>query len=43
MNNFLTKEIQFVKFPIIFPLVYGLILYLLPQFETQLVFITILI
>ena len=43
MNNFLTKEIQFVKFPIIFPLIYGLILYLLPQFETQLVFITILI
>ena len=37
------KEVFFVKFPFIFPLIYILILYLLPSFETHLIFITILI
>ena len=37
------KEIILVKFPILFPLLYGLILYIFPEFETQLIFITILI
>ena len=32
-----------VKFPIIFPLIYIFILYTFPSFETQLVFITILL
>ena len=32
-----------VKFPIIFPLIYGWFLYAFPQFETQLIFITILL
>jgi len=38
-------DLQFflVKFPIIFPLVYGFILYNFPQFETELIIITILL
>ena len=43
MNNFFTKETQLVKFPIFLPIIYITILYLFPNFETQLVFITILI
>ena len=36
-------EFNLVKFPILFPLIYGLFLYLFPSFETYLIFITILI
>ena len=43
MNNFFCKETQLVKFPFFLPLIYGAILYLFPQFETELIFITILI
>ncbi len=37
------KEFVFVKFPIIFPLIYGLILISFPTFETFLIFFTILL
>ena len=37
------KEIFFVKFPIFFPLIYIFILYSFPQFETALIFLTILL
>ena len=43
MTTLFKKEIFFVKFPFIFPLIYILILYLFPSFETHLIFITILI
>ena len=43
MTTLFKKEVFFVKFPFIFPLIYILILYLLPSFETHLIFITILI
>ena len=43
MNVFLKKEVFFVKFPIIFPLIYGIILFSFPSFETQLILITILL
>lgn len=43
MVIFLKKEVLFVKFPIIFPLVYLFCLYLFPQYETQLILITILL
>ena len=36
-------EFNLVKFPIIFPLIYGCILYLLPGLETYLIFFTILL
>ncbi|MDC3396814.1 hypothetical protein OAX12_03905, partial [Candidatus Pelagibacter sp.] len=36
-------EFNLVKFPIIFPLIYGGILYLLPGLETYLIFFTILL
>ena len=36
-------EFNLVKFPIIFPLIYGSILYLLPGLETYLIFFTILL
>ena len=36
-------EFLFVKFPIIFPIIYGLALFLFPNFETYLIFFTILI
>ena len=42
MNMFFNKELLLVKFPILFPLVYGSVLYLFPNFETYLIFITIL-
>ena len=43
MNTILKKEVFFVKFPIIFPILYLSVLYLFPGFETQLIFITILL
>ena len=43
MNTILKNEVLFVKFPIIFPILYLSILYLFPGFETQLIFITILL
>ncbi len=43
MNILFKKEVMLVKFPIIFPLIYIFILYTFPSFETQLVFITILL
>ena len=43
MNILLNKEVMLVKFPIIFPLIYIFILYTFPSFETQLIFITILL
>ena len=39
----INKELLFIKFPIIFPITYGSILYLFPNFEIQLIFITILL
>jgi len=36
-------EFNLVKFPIIFPLIYGGVLYLLPDLETYLIFFTILL
>ena len=43
MNAILKKEVFFVKFPIIFPILYLSVLYFFPSFETQLIFITILL
>ncbi len=43
MNTILKNEVFFVKFPIFFPAIYLSILYLFPGFETQLIFITILL
>lgn len=43
MGIFLKKEVLFVKFPILFPLVYLFCLYLFPQYETQIILITILL
>lgn len=43
MNVLLKKEVFFVKFPILFPLVYLTVLYSFPSFETHLIFLTILI
>ena len=43
MTTLFKKEVFFVKFPFIFPLIYILILYLFPSFETHLIFVTILI
>lgn len=43
MSLFLKKEVFFVKFPILFPLLYLSVLYFFPSFETYLIFITILI
>jgi hypothetical protein len=43
VNLLLKKEVFFVKFPIIFPLVYLTVLYSFPSFETHLIFLTILI
>ena len=43
MTTIIKKEVFFVKFPIIFPILYLSILYLFPGFETQLIFITILL
>ena len=43
--NSIKLDLQFflVKFPIIFPIVYGLVLFNFPQYETQLIIITILL
>ena len=43
MNIFLNKELIFVKFPIFLPIIYGILLYSFPNFETQLIFLSILI
>ena len=43
MSILFKKEVFFVKFPILFPLLYLTLLYSFPSFETQLVFITILL
>jgi len=43
MNLLLKKEVFFVKFPILFPFVYLIVLYSFPNFETHLIFLTILI
>jgi hypothetical protein len=43
MRDYLNKEFLFVKFPIIFPLIYGLVLFNFPNFETSLIFFTILL
>ena len=42
--NKITLDYQFflIKFPIIFPLFYGIILYNFSQFETELIIITII-
>ena len=37
------KQFLLVKFPIIFPLIYGFILYFFPSFETALIILTILL
>ena len=37
------KQIFFIKFPIIFPIIYGTFLYLFPQFEMELILITLLL
>ena len=37
------KELIFIKFPIIFPIVYVSVLYLFPNLESELIFITILL
>ena len=39
----MSLEFNLVKFPIIFPIIYGAILYLLPSLETYLIFFTILL
>ncbi len=41
--NKLNLEFSLVKFPVIFPIIYGFVLYTLPQFETILIFVTILL
>ncbi len=43
IEYFKNKELLLVKFPILFPIIYGIILFLLPQYETHLIFLTILI
>ena len=43
MKAYLNKEFLFVKFPIILPLIYGLVLFNFPSFETSLIFFTILL
>ena len=44
MNSIkIDTQLILVKFPIIFPIFYGLILYVFPQFETELIIITILL
>ena len=41
--NLINKELLFVKFPIIFPLIYIFLLYTFPSYETYLIFFTILL
>ena len=38
----MNKQLLLVKFPIIFPIIYGSILFVFPQYETELILITIL-
>ena len=35
-------DLMFIKFPIIFPIIYGLILFTIPQYENILIFVTLL-
>ena len=42
-NSFLNFEFVLVKFPIFFPIIYGVMLYSFPQFETYILFFTILL
>jgi hypothetical protein len=37
------KQLIFIKFPVIFPIIYGLILFLFPQYEKELIFLTLLL
>ena len=39
----MNKQLLLIKFPIIFPAIYGLTLYLFPQYETELILLTILL
>ena len=39
----MTKQIFFIKFPIIFPIIYGFILYSFPEYEKELILITLLL
>ena len=39
----LNSQLLLVKFPIIFPIIYGIILFQFPQFETELIILTILL
>ena len=43
MSLLFKKEVFFVKFPILFPILYLTVLYSFPSFETHLIFLTILI
>ena len=43
IEYFKNKELLLVKFPILFPIIYGIILFSFPQYETHLIFLTILI
>ncbi len=43
MSSYFSKEFLLVKFPFFFPLIYGIILFNFPTFETTLIFITILL
>ena len=43
MKAYLNNKFLFVKFPIILPLIYGLVLFNFPSFETSLIFFTILL
>ena len=44
MNSIkLNPQFFLVKFPVIFPIIYGLILYSFPNFETELIILTILL
>ena len=36
-------DLMFIKFPIIFPIIYGLILFTFPQHENILIFVTLLL
>ena len=37
------KELLFIKFPFVFPIIYGIFLYILPQYELYIIFFAILI
>ena len=42
-KNKMFKQIFFIKFPIVFPIMYGTFLFLFPQFEMELILITLLV